>query len=171
MKRIIVIFLFLLGAGAILFFGIETYQKYKEKKQVSLATAQMPAFIFYRMDGSSFSKDNLIKDKNVLFVFFNPDCEYCQMEARDFFNHREQFSRLQILFISSAEITAIREFSEKYGLNQLPNVAFLQDREETFYDLFKVKGIPYMVMYQASGEKINTYKGVVSIEKILKDVP
>ncbi len=169
MKKPVGLLLFFSIIAFLCLLGVKTYQKNKEKKQAEITTQQIPDFKFLSLSGKEFTLKDLSKREKILFVFFNPSCEYCQMEAKEFAKNYGKLRNIQILFVSGEPINELKKFSETYQLSKKTNIIFLYDDKESFYHIFNVIGIPYMVLYDASGNKINTYKGGVNLEKVFKD--
>src|SRR5215813_10806079 len=58
----------------------------------------IPPFKLLKIDSSSyFTKSDLKKNRPVLIILFNPDCEYCQHETEQILKNIDEFKDIQII--------------------------------------------------------------------------
>ena len=161
-KLLLAIFLFIV----IGFLGYKISDKLNHKKEVAERIKVIPNFSFYTLDGNEFSDKNLQKKPSV-FVYFNSECNYCQLEAKNIQERLEDFKEVQLIFISFEEKEIIQKFAKEYQLINQENVLFLEDRKGEFSELFDVNSIPFMVIYDEDKKLLQKFKGAVKVDKIL----
>lgn len=117
---------------------------------------------------TKYTKDNIPKKKQVLLMLFSPDCDHCQHEAEQIAKHKEDFKNTHILMVSTFPLFRLKEFSEKYGLNQMENVVVAKDPYYLLVSFYAIRNYPYLAMYNKKGDLIQTFEGTMGIDKILE---
>ncbi|MDP9230235.1 MAG: redoxin domain-containing protein [Bacteroidota bacterium] len=118
----------------------------------------VPPFRLLLTDSSTiFTKDNLRKNKSVLVILFSPDCNHCQHETEEIIKHKDEFKKIQIVMSSTFSITAIKEFEEKYKLNELPNLIVGKDYQYILPPFFMIRNFPFIAMYNKKKQLISIF--------------
>ena len=111
----------------------------------------LPDFEFYHLDNSKFSNKDLPLRQNLLFVFFDSDCEHCQLAAKKLDQEYKSFDKIAVYFISLDDSDKMRQFMAIHApqLKIQKNVNLLQDRSNQFIIKFKPKRYPSIFLYSA----------------------
>lgn len=157
----------ILISSVICFLAFSIAFEIQAKKEFSEKINTIPNFTFQTVSGNIFTNKNLSKLNPKLFVYYNSECEFCQSEAKKIKDNLGQLNNVQIVFISFEKRNEIHAFAHKYDFLNKENIIFLEDEKLIFEDLFKVKGIPYMILYNKDNKLLQKFNGVVKIEKIL----
>lgn len=166
MKKKIRIVIAVILSFVIGFLAYKITNKLKDKKEVAERIKNIPNFSFYNLKGETFTQNNLL-NKPVIFIYFNSDCDFCKSEATKIQERLTDFKDAQLIFISFEEKETIQEFALAYKLDNEENVLFLEDKKAVFSELFDVKSIPYIVVYNKNKELLKKFKGVTKIDEIL----
>lgn len=168
MKKYLKIILPIVVISLLAIMGYKVADKINYKKQVAENIKQMPFFSYLDLEGNVFTKENLPKNKPVLFVYFNSECDFCNHEAEMIQQNLEKLEDIQIVFISFEKTDSIKEFAQKYSLLQYDNITFISDSKATFATTFDVKSLPCLVLYDLNRNLIEKIKGQVKIETVLE---
>lgn len=147
--------------------GYKITVKLKYKKEVAEKIKVLPNFSFFDLKGEKFANNNL-KNNDIVFIYFNSDCDYCHSEASKIEEKLLEFKNTQLVFISFEEKERIAKFARQYKLNNRENIVFLEDRKGEFSKLFDVHSIPYIVIYDSNGKLLKKFKGITKINDVLK---
>lgn len=161
----LVLGILLLNIVALLSYKIITKLNYKN--EVTERTKVIPSFSFFDLKGKKFTNKNL-KNKSIVFIYFNSDCDYCHSKASKIKEKLQKFNNVQLVFISFEEKKRILKFARQYKLDNRENIVFLEDRMGEFSKLFDVNSIPYIVIYDSNGKLLKKFKGITKINDILK---
>lgn len=123
----------------------------KEKPKEAVVNAvptvanQLPALqVTLTDDDQVFFKD--LKGK-VLIVFFNPDCDHCQREAKMISEHKDVFSSYQVYFVTPDQMPAIQKFAVDYNLIE-PNFHFGRaEGADVFNAVGAINQVPTFMVY------------------------
>lgn len=167
MKKIITILFVFVVIIFISYFGYQSIKKHNINKQAEKTIQELPVFSFYTLNKKRFKYINITK-KNTLIIYFHPECEHCQYEAKQLVLNKEKFKQTQILMISPADLTDIQLFNTSYGLNKVEILKMLWDKERKFENHFGKSTFPTILIYNQENKLQKKYKGEVKIESILK---
>jgi peroxiredoxin len=167
MKRKLKLFFGIILLSVIGFLGYIIVNKLNHKKEVQERIKTMPNFFFYTLNGEVFSRKNM-PEKPSIFVYFNSDCDYCQLEAIKIEERLYDFGNVQLIFVSFEGKDVIQKFAKNYKLDNKKNVLFLEDSKGEFSKIFDVNSIPYTVVYGANGKLLKKFKGITKVDKILQ---
>lgn len=140
MKRILFICIVALAAGC----GKEK-QKDVVVNAVPSANNQMPALLMTKTDNTQvFFKDEKGK---VAIVFFNPDCDHCQREAKLISENKDIFSSYQVYFITADYMPAVTKFAQDYNLIE-PNFHFGRaEAADVFNSIGAINNVPAFFVF------------------------
>lgn len=171
MKKKIKIVIVLTLICLVSYLGYSISKKIRYKSEVAERIKSIPNFSFFTLNDIPFSEKELTKNTYKLFVYFNTECDFCQHEVEQISEHLIEFENTQIVFVSFEEIETIREFTSKQKLLNKKNVIFLQDKKLEFTEIFDVKSIPFMLLYDIENKLIQKFKGATKVEKITAHLP
>lgn len=151
----------------VIFFGYKIYEKINSKEALKEKVKSIPFFELQTLEGVAFKNEDLEQNKNSLFVFFDSNCEICQIEGKAFSKTAHQFHSTHIYFISNESIEQILKFQKEKNLKQT-NITFLQD-DGHFSSNYDVSSVPFICFYNKKDELVKIYKGAVNPKLILED--
>ena len=138
------------------------------KPRVEKTEVKLPGFKFYNLDSSTFSNNDIKKDKNVYLLYFDPDCDYCENEVSLILQNITKFSNTEILMISSGNLNSLKAMYSKFQISKLGSVHILWDKEGQFQNLFGKSIIPSSLIYGPNHILLKQYQGLVQISAITK---
>lgn len=147
-------------ASMLLFLSIFIVQK-KNKKQKAF-TAILPSSVLTYV--------KLLRSTSSVFIAFHPECEHCQYEAKSINKRQKELQNTNIVFFTSASDSLTNVFSHTYGLDTIKNVQVISDKNDEMHQLFDVKTIPSIFIYNKDGQLVKQYKGETKIDAILKAI-
>ena len=101
-------------------------------------------------------------------MIFSPECSHCQHETEELVAHKDDLKNVQIVMITFYPLWQMNEFVKNYKLDQLPNVIVGRDIYYTTPSFYSVHNLPFLAMYNASGNLIGVYEGTLPLEKLIK---
>ena len=165
-KTLIIIIITIVNLLSYLGYNIIT--KANEKNEIAKQIQTTPKFELKTLDSIPFTNSNLKPNLNTIFIYFNSECDFCLHEAKNISQNLNKFKNVQFIFVSTEEIDTIKQFSERYKLNNQPNVTFLYDNLDTFSSQFDATSIPYVLIYDQNKKLIKKHKGQLSAKGILR---
>jgi cytochrome oxidase Cu insertion factor (SCO1/SenC/PrrC family) len=132
----------------------------------------VPNFIFYKLDGTPFSKNNLSKVTKNIIVFFDVTCSHCQKEIEGIGKNYKEFNGVSFYMVSLDESEAIKKFMSSYGrhLYNKRNVNLLQDKDKMFIPLFAPTKYPAVFLYSPQGTLIQYFGGETKVKDLIKAI-
>ena len=133
--------------------------------------SDIPVFNLLLSDSSTIVNTGRIPaGKIIMFVFFSPDCEYCQDETIDLIKNMEAVKSIQFYFVSLAAVSQIHEFVEFYKLGNYANITVGKDYTSSFPKLSGVKAIPTSIIYDREGQLRVVIKGGFTVKQLLEKI-
>ena len=145
----------------------------QEAPQVKAAAEFLPEFQFYKVkSGIAFTKADLEKGKNTIFIFFDPGCGHCQQEAAALAKNYDKLKNVNLLFVSMNDPALMVSFFDTFGkeLNDKPNVQMLYDRNQEFIQKIHVPNqFPANYVYGADGKLKAKWKRKKAVDFIISE--
>ncbi len=168
MRKIIKFVVLVIVAGFLSYMFFQIHHKIVQKDVIAQRIKRIPKFSFFNvLNKDIFTSDSIKKGEPCLIVYFNPDCEFCQHEAKQLSANIQKFQNDQILMISYVKIDKILKFRKNYHL-QGKNVTFLKDSNDQFIDDFGEASIPSIFIYNKDRQLTHHFIGETKMEAILK---
>jgi thioredoxin-related protein len=141
--------------------GYDTTAPYKRFPTV-------PPFKLLGTDSVTFlTKDKLKKNKPVLIVLFNPDCDHCKHETEEILKHIDELKKVQIIMATMAQHAPMKDFYTKYKLGDFKNIKVGQDFQYMLPSFYRATSLPYLAMYDQKGNLLSTFQGTMKIEDLI----
>lgn len=133
--------------------------------------ASIPDFTFYILkSGIRFTKEDLAKTGNIVFILFDPTCGHCQHEANDIGKHYDRVKNANFYFVSMNDPALMASFLDTWAkpLVGKENVEVLYDRGADFINKFHLPSqYPATYVYGANGGLKEYWNGERDISEII----
>jgi len=166
MKKVTVIIVLgvLIAASTLTFF---TIRNLSIKEEIYSQLKRLPNPPFVDLDSGLFK---IPAGKNVILIYFNPDCIHCHEEATQIKKGLHLLKDTKIVFFSDDLITNIRSFGLRQNMVDHSGVSFAKIPPQLLFKNFGTLGVPHIFIYGADGKLKKQFKGKTSMERILKAV-
>lgn len=104
----------------------------------------------------------------VLLLFFHPECDFCQEEAKLLLQNPEILSSTENFFVTFADIDQVDSFLVKYPLDEIPRSTFCIDTLMTTFRRLHVDAPPALFVYDQQGKLVSHHHGFSTVEDILE---
>jgi thiol-disulfide isomerase/thioredoxin len=153
-------------------FGYTTYaQKDSTPLAPYLKTKQVPGFKLLLMDSSTlFYKYQLKKKMPTVIIYFNPDCDHCQHEAKSLVDSIKYVRHIQFVFASYAKFDEIKDFDLQYHLSEQPNIKVGRDEKYFIPVFYKVRFTPFLAIYDKNGNLLEAFEGGTTVKNMINVV-
>lgn len=117
--------------------------------QDPLPGSVMPKAVFYKLDGKSFSTEQIGKEKKSLLMFYDATCEHCQRVAANLSKRSKELTGINIYMISLDEAKSINYFMGTFAkpLLAFKTVTVLRDKDMVFIPIFHPQQYPSLYLY------------------------
>lgn len=142
------------------------------KKANAIETIQqarkvLPDFKFQNLKGLEFNQDSLNQQLLSMVIAFNPDCQFCQYEAKAIQENLKAFKMVNLLLVSHTNKEETLSFGKEYNLLNQPNVYLVLNKADEFYRQFGERTFPTILIYNEQQELVKIFKGETKISAIL----
>lgn len=140
-------------------------------KQSSEPASVLPNFTFYQLrSGIRVTNENVAKDKNTVFILFDPGCSHCQHEASELEKNLDRLKDVNIYYISMNDPALVLGFFDSFApkLSKSSNVEVLIDKDQTFIKSIHVPTqFPANYVYGANGKLKAHWEGEKNINEAI----
>jgi peroxiredoxin len=126
-----------------------------------------PDFNLLSYDGGSVISGELIGDTPVILVYFNTECQICQLKFEEIQTDGSLQQYARLVFVSDESPEIVNNYLSKTGIDQMEQILFLYDHELSVKEYFDIQGVPVTYIYTDEGELIRYYRGQVSIDELI----
>jgi thiol-disulfide isomerase/thioredoxin len=142
-----------------------------EETPVYLRFLTIPEFTVYKApDSTTFTRNDLHKKKNTIFIIFSPDCEHCQRETEMLTQNIDKFKNTQIVMVTYLPWEEMVAFYHRYKIANYPQITMARDTKFFFPVFFKVRNLPSIFVYDKKGNLKKSFEGDVKPETILAEL-
>lgn len=135
----------------------------------SVALAQaFPPFKMKLTNGTVFSDLNLAKNKPLILIYFDPDCDHCQILMNHFFKKINECKNAQIVMVTFKPINEVRDFEKNYKTAAHKNITVgIEDPLFYFRYYFKLLILPFTALYDKKGKLIYSWQKETPVNDLL----
>ncbi len=128
----------------------------------------VPPLKLLLLDSTSyFTKNDLKKNKPVLIIVFNPDCEHCKHETEEIIKNIDSLKNIQIVMATIMSFDLMKSFYENYDLKRFQNIIVGKDVQYTLPSFYQMHFMPYLAMYNKKGNLLATFEGSMKMEDLI----
>lgn len=143
---------------ATLLFSLQSFSQEATEHAPYWRTPIIPPFTLLKVDSTSFTNIKILRGLPTVIVYFSPECSHCQQEAKSITDSMALIPKAQFIFASYHELDAIKEFADKYGLNNHSNIVYGRDITYAIPSFFKVKMLPFIAVYNSYGKLTTVFE-------------
>jgi thiol-disulfide isomerase/thioredoxin len=138
-----------------------------EETPVYLRFPTIPEFTVYKApDSTTFTRNDLHKKKNTIFIIFSPDCEHCQRETEMLTQNIDKFKNTQIVMVTYLPWEEMVAFYHRYKIANYPQITMARDTKFFFPVFFKIRNLPSIFVYDKKGNLKKNFEGSVNTDLI-----
>ena len=131
----------------------------------------LPNFKAQMTDGTVLEKSSMHFDKPLVFVYFSPDCEHCQLFTKDLVKNINSFKGSNILMLSFMPIETVKKYQTDYKLEAYSNIKLGTEIPIfTFRNYYRLQQTPFIGLFNKKGKLVKSYKISPPIEDLAKEV-
>lgn len=128
----------------------------------------LPEFSFTDVSGKKVTKASLPVNQPVIVFYFDPDCDHCQAQSALITQYKEYFKGITFLWVSWAELEAIKAFPGKHLPGVTGNHFFTKDTEFKFDTYFGYSETPSIYVYNRNWIRTASFREETKPEILVK---
>ena len=102
-----------------------------------------------------------------MLVFFDPDCDHCQLATKNITEKIDQLKDVQIIMVSIYDFKKMKKFYKDYKIAKYPNIILARDGIYDLVRFYNVSAIPDVYVYDKSGKLLNHFKKDIPVDEII----
>ena len=129
----------------------------------------LPEFSLQLVDSNkNYTNDKLPKNKQVVLIWFNPDCEHCQAETKLITEHIDNFSDAHIVMATYQPFDKMKNFYETFEIKKYPTISMGRDKKYFLANYFKVRFVPFIAIYDKNYKLKKVFEGGATMEQLVE---
>jgi thiol-disulfide isomerase/thioredoxin len=129
----------------------------------------LPPFKMYRSDSSIFSATALPKNKAVVVIYFDPECDHCQKIITEIFKKINSFKKTEMVMVTFKPVADIAAFEKKYKIRNYSNVTVgTEGTSFQLRDYYKIEKLPFTALYDKGQKLIYHYGQEISVDDLIQ---
>ncbi|HET9825570.1 MAG TPA: redoxin domain-containing protein [Chitinophagaceae bacterium] len=137
----------------------------------TLSQSSLPPFKMYLSNNTVFSVTQLPRNKPVVVIYFDPDCDHCQKLMNGIFKKINSFKKTEMIMVTFKSIAEVAAFEKRYKTARYSNLRV--GPEGTSYqlrDYYQLVKIPFTALYGKNQKLSYSYGQDASVDEIVKRV-
>ena len=129
----------------------------------------IPHFKMTLSNNKIFNAIDLPKDKPLVLIYFDPDCDHCQKLMTELFKKINSFKKVEMVLITFKSVTEVAAFEKKYTTSKYANMKV--GTEGTLFYLknyYKLVKMPFTVLYDSKGNYNFSYREETHVDDLIK---
>ena len=144
-----------------------TYNKSKTFRSVQENIASIPSFNLLLLDSTTvFNTNQIALGRPILFLYFSPDCEHCQVQTKSLLKNIRLLNNMQIYFFSPMPLSELKTFCNIYHLSNYKNIVVAKDLDYAFYRYYNARSFPCIAIYDKQKKLVKLYREEVNANQI-----
>ena len=129
----------------------------------------IPPFKMTLSNSKIFNATDLPKEKPLVLIYFDPDCDHCQKLMVELFKKINSFKKAEMVLITFKPVTEVAAFEKKYTTSKYPNMRV--GTEGTLFYLrnyYKLVKMPFTALYDSKGNYSYSYRDETPVDDLIK---
>jgi glutaredoxin len=117
-------------------------------------------------NGQTFSADQLKKNKPTALIYFDPDCDHCEMLTKELLKQHVALKSKQIVMVTYRPPAIVKDFEKKFAVATHKNIIMGTEQEafivRKYYSIYT---FPFVALYSSNGKPAGIF------DKNMNDLP
>jgi thioredoxin-related protein len=134
-----------------------------------VSSQTIPPFKITLSNNKIFIAADLPKDKPLVLIYFDPDCDHCQKLMTELFKKINSFKKAQMVLVTFKPVTEVAAFEKKHDTRKYANMKV--GTEGTLFYLrnyYKLIKMPFTALYDGKGNYIYSYRDETPVDDLIK---
>jgi thioredoxin-related protein len=133
-----------------------------------LKNPTIPPFKILRVDSARYyTRDDIKKNRRVLFIFFSPECEHCKHQTRDILADFARFKDIEIVMATFQPFDEMKYFYNNFNIGDHANILMGRDEKYILPPYYRMQSLPFLALYDKKGQLITHFEGNQKVDTIM----
>ena len=128
----------------------------------------IPSFKIILSNNKIFNAADLPKDRPLVLIYFDPDCDHCQKLMTELFKKINSFKKAQMVLVTFKPVAEVAAFEKRYGTHKYANMKV--GTEGTLFYLrnyYKLIKMPFTALYDKKGNYTYSYRDETHVDDLI----
>jgi len=127
----------------------------------------LPPFELKGLDGKAIKRDNLLKNRGTILMFFSPDCNHCLQQMDWMKQVKEELKAYNFVLATYQPLEELKGFYQSFRLDEWKNIYIGRDEKYFLPPYFRIRNLPFIALYDKKGQLISVFEGNTKTDLIL----
>ena len=163
-----------LGRFVLTILLLTALQKFSFSQEQATATPapyerfkNLPPFELKGLDGKAIKRDNLLKNRGTILMFFSPDCNHCLQQMDWMKQVKEELKAYNFVLATYQPLEELKGFYQSFRLDEWKNIYIGRDEKYFLPPYFRIRNLPFIALYDKKGQLISVFEGNTKTDLIL----
>ena len=136
---------------------------------VKAVSQPIPLFKMTLSDNKIFNSTDLPKNKPLILIYFDPECDHCQKLMKEFFKKINEFKRAEIVMVTFKSVDELAAFEKKYNTIKYSNMNVGTEGTSFYLRMYyRLMTMPFTAVYDKKGNLNYSYRKETPVEDLIK---
>ena len=126
----------------------------------------IPAFQLTLPDGHIITKNDLKKNTKTMVFIFSVDCDHCKKLTEEVLQNISKFKKTQILMITPFKQEQMKEYYDTYKIKNYPNIVMTSEPTRQIMYYYNLHYFPGLFVYDKKQQFVKGFEGTVKLEQL-----
>jgi hypothetical protein len=119
----------------------------------------VPFFDIVQADGNHYRATDLVPGEPVMLVYFDPDCDHCEVFIKSLLKQTGEFKNIQVVLITYVPLKVVKNYVLKTGLDKFPQFKTGTEGEKFIVRYhYNILQFPYVALHDKNGKLFATFE-------------
>lgn len=129
----------------------------------------LPPFKMIMSNNEIFSVTELPKNKPVIVIYFDPDCDHCQKLMNEVFKNIQSFRKAEMVMVTFKPLAELTTFEKKYKTHNYRNVRVgTEGASYQLRDYYQLVKMPFTALYDKNQNLTQSYGQDTSVDELIR---
>jgi thioredoxin-related protein len=128
----------------------------------------IPPFNIQLVNGQYFKSSDVIKDKPLMLIYFDPTCEHCHAFINELLKQIHLFKEVQIVMVTYVPLDQVKSYMAGSELSKQQGIKV--GTEGTTFVVryyYDIRQFPFVALHKKDGTLVSTYESKVPDPEVL----
>lgn len=119
-------------------------------------------------DGKVFNKNDLPKNKPVMVFLFSVECDHCASMTEEILRNMDKFKSTTLLMVTPFKLERMKAWYDQYKIKNYPNIIMAAEPTRQIAQYYALRNFPGIYIYDKKHRLVADYEGTVKLDTLLK---
>jgi cytochrome oxidase Cu insertion factor (SCO1/SenC/PrrC family) len=126
----------------------------------------LPAYQFTLPDNHVITKADLKKNVQTIMFIFSVECDHCKHLTEELLQNIDKFKKVQILMVTPFPVDRMKEYYDTYKIKNYPNIIMASEPTRAIMYFYNLHYFPGLFIYNKKQQFVKGFEGTVKLDSL-----